>query len=189
MKSSEDKAIEYAQNTCVQLQQIIAQAYKTGYEQGVLDSTHKLSIDGIDYFDANLPSGTLWSWPPQYENYGWHLRLATYDEVRELGLPTKDQWEELCRFCRIKGKKLIAPNGIDLGYPTCLNSPSNRYITYSLGEDCKKGHNRFWLKSDPDAENMVEVIEFDENVNSFNKHFTGFKLPFFLVKNKNDYEK
>ncbi len=175
-------AIKYAENNSELIPSLIVQAYKDGYKQGIRDSAHIIKIAGVEYFDLNLPSGTLWSYPLQYENYGWHLRLASFEDVKELGLPTIEQWKELCQHCIIKGLKLITPNGVHFGYPTCLNSSSNKYTTYSLGENCEPGHNRFWLKSIPNDEHLVDVIEFDKGVNSLEKHFTGYKLPFFLVK-------
>ena len=176
-------ALKYAQDNSLKMQELLVQAYQAGYEQGVNNSTHTVNIDGVEYYDINLPSGTLWSKPVQYWDYDLRQKCATYEEVKGLSLPTKEQWEELCAHCWIMGLQLVAPNGVRLGYSD--SNTRRRYIVYTLGENCQKGHNRFWLKATPDENNLVDVIEFDQNVNSFQKHFTGFKLPFFLVKNKN----
>lgn len=174
---------------CDKMQNIISdmiqKAFTEGYEKGVASQIKNFNIDGVEYFDPGLPSGTLWSCALQHFDYGWHLVLATYEQVAELNLPTKEQWEELCEHCIIKKKKLITPSGYKLGYPTAKNGPSNRYTTYTLGEECEKGRNKFWLKSTPTS-HQADVVVFDVDVNEFSTHFTGFKLPFFLVKNKSD---
>ena len=180
----EDYVLGVLKGKSGQIHNLLAQAFMAGYEKGFSESTHKIEIEGIKFYDLNLPSGTLWNTPIYCYNYGWHLKLATYDEVKDLGLPTKSQWDELCHYCCIKGLKLIAPNGLRLGYPDSHHSTP--YTIYTLGENCEKGHNRFWLKSMPDKENYVDVIEFDNGVNTFRKHFTGFRLPFFLVRKINN---
>lgn len=180
----EELALEYALKNSRQMQELLSQAYQAGYKRGVSDSAHVVNIDGVEYYDINLPSGTLWSYPVQYWDYNLCLRCATYDEVKDLPLPTKEQWEELSRHCCTMGLKLVAPNGVRLGYSD--SNTRRKYTVYTLGENCQKGHNRFWLRSTPNEDHLVDVIEFDLNVNSFQKHFTGFKLPFFLVQNKNN---
>lgn len=176
MDKTDNLATEYAQNNSDQILLLLAKAYQDGYNQGICDSTHKINIDDVEYLDLGLPSGTLWSFPPYYCNYGWKLKLLPYEQVKDLNLPTREQWEELCQHCRIVDKKIIAPNGIRFGYP------SRSYTIYTLGEQCAKGHNRFWMKSEPDDDHNVSVIEFDKDVNTYKVHFTGYKLPFFLVK-------
>lgn len=78
-----------------------------GYRKGKLDSQQTFTIDNVEYFDLGLPSGTLWSCAPQYFHYGWHLYLNTYEEAKKLGLPTKEQWEELLSNCDVFNKARI----------------------------------------------------------------------------------
>lgn len=172
------------------LSSLIKKIYMAGYRKGKQDSQQTITIDNVEYFDLGLPSGTLWSCAPQYFHYGWHLYLNTYEEAKKLGLPTKEQWEELLLNCDIFNKeskwglpRLIGPNGQRLGYPLCKND-SVKYTTYTLGENCKKGRNKFWLLSEPDNNHLVDVIVFDKNVLEYDKHFTGYRLPYFLVKKK-----
>ena len=178
MNNLENLGAEYAQNNSEQLQFLLSKAYQDGYKQGVSDSTHKIYIDKVEYFDLGLPSGTMWSFPLYYCEYGWRLRLLPFEQVKDMNLPTQEQWEELRLHCRFIGMKIIAPNGIKLGYP------SRSYLIYTLGEQCAKGHNKFWMKAEPDDDHQVNVIEYDQDVNTFSTHFTGHRLPFFLVKNK-----
>lgn len=174
-------AAEYAQNNSEQILLLLAKAYQEGYEQGVCDSTHKINIDDVEYLDLGLPSGTLWSFPPYICDSGWKLKTLPYEQVKNLNLPTREQWDELFQHCRFVDKKIIAPNGIRFGYP------SRSHIIYTLGEQCVKGHNKFWMKADPDDDHKVSVIEFDKDVNTYGTHFTGYRLPFFLVKSINKY--
>lgn len=105
MDKTDNLATEYAQNNSEQILLLLAKAYQDGYNQGICDSTHKINIDDVEYLDLGLPSGTLWSFPPYYCNYGWKLKLLPYEQVKDLNLPTREQWEELCQHCRIVDKK------------------------------------------------------------------------------------
>lgn len=163
---------------------LLEEAYLEGYKKGEENNINKINIDGIEFFDPGVPSGTLWSCAPQYFNYGWHLERKTFYEVEKLSLPTKEQWEELLEYCQVDELHIITRYGDKLGYPIADNSPSNRYTTYTLGEKCEKNLNKFWMAGSPDDKGMIEVILFDRDVIGYDTHFSGYKLPFFMVKNK-----
>lgn len=177
------------------LSNLLEKAFEEGYRKGKLDARPSVTVDGVEYFDLNLPSGTLWSTAPQSFAYGWYLNRLTYEDAKKLGLPTKEQWEELLEHCDVvlhagasDGKTyglpaITGPNGQRLGYPMCKND-SKKYITYTLGEQCEKGKNKFWLLSEPDERHHAEVVVFDKDVLEYDTHFIGYKLPFFLVKKK-----
>ncbi len=175
---------------------IIQDAYKAGYKHGQIDYVSTIKIDDVEYVDLGLPSGTLWSCAPQYFAYGWHLELKTYAEAKSLGLPTKEQWEELLKHCDVFHKtyksnneihyllpQITGQKGERLGYPECKNG-ANKYTTYTLGQNCEKGRNKFWLLSEPDENHKVDVVVLDKGVLDYDRHFIGYKLPFFLVKQK-----
>lgn len=178
------------------IQSTYTEGYKKGYKQGQIDYVPTVKINNVEYFDLGLPSGTLWSSAPQYSFYGWHLELKTYAEAKSLGIPTKEQWEELLKHCdvlnetyiengviRYRLPQITGQKGERLGYPQCKNS-TNKYTTYTLGENCEKDQNKFWLLSEPDENHQVDVVVFDRGVMKYDKHFVGYKLPFFLVKQK-----
>ena len=48
----------------------------------------------------------------------------------------------------------------------------------------QEANNMFWLRGDPDSDFQAPTMVFDNNVNGTNKHFSGYKLPVFLVKEK-----
>ena len=182
--TKEELAKFYAQEKVAELENLIEEAFIEGYNQGELSNKTNVVVDGFTFVDFNLPSGTLWSCAPQYFDYGWHLKLATYEEAKKYNIPTKKQWLELLDNCLVDGLHIIGPNGEKVGYPIADNSPSNRYTTYTLGEKCKKGRNKFWLCSEPDEKHYAEDIVFDEGDTEFDKHFIGCKLPYFVVKQK-----
>ena len=65
-------------------------------------------------------------------------------------------------------------------------------VSVYLGEGCEKGRNMFWLKGEADEENNAPVMVYDlvdkepnyEHIIGKDVHFIGYKLPVFLVKNK-----
>lgn len=177
------------------LAKLLEEVWMEGYKQGQLDNRPKVKINEVVYMDLGLPSGTLWSTAPQSFFYGWHLDLFTYEQAKSLGIPTKEQWEELLQYCYLENEpypykghdyclpKLTGPNGERLGYPMCKND-AVKYLTYTLGQGCERDRNKFWLLSEEDENHFVDVLVFDRNVMEYDKHFKGYKLPCFLVKNK-----
>lgn len=182
--TKEDFAKIYANSEIKDIFALIEKAYLEGYKKGEENNINKINIDSIKFFDPGLPSGTLWSCAPQYYDYGWHLERKTFYEVENLSLPTKEQWEELLEYCQVDELHIITRYGDKLGYPIADNSPTNRYTTYTLGEKCEKNLNKFWMAGSPDSKGMIEVILFDKGGIGYETHFCGFRLPFFLVKNK-----
>lgn len=185
MIKKEELAQIYAEEKIESIKTLLKQAYMDGYEAGLENNHFEIRIGETKYFDLGLPSGTLWSFPPQKFDYGWHLDCRSFEEVKDLNLPTEEQWNELCAHSRIYAHKIIGPSGQHVGYPVCDNT-STFYLVKTLGENCQKGHNKFWLKTEPDEKHMVKVIEFDDNHKGLSTHFTGYHLPFFLVKNKEE---
>lgn len=190
--TKEELAAQFAEQKNVELSELIKEAYLKGYEQGCLDSTGIFSVDGVKYVDLGLPSGTLWSKTPiEYCNYGYKQRLLSYHEALKLEIPTVEQWEEVCQFCRFEQEKIIGPSGNRIGYSW---APA-RYRIYNLGEGCEENRQMFWLKGDIDSENNAPTFIYDikqeddtewifSNVKGSSRHFIGYKLPVFLVKKR-----
>ena len=185
--TKEELAIQYASQKAEELAIIIQEAYLKGYEQGFLNANKTISVDGIQYVDLGLPSGTLWSRTSlQYEHYGYKQTKVSYYDALNMQIPTVEQWEEVRKFCHCDGLNIIGPNGGRIGYGIA----PGLYPIYSLGEHCEEGHNKFWLKGDVDSKNNAPTMIFDFNkkpivpVIGTSSHFIGFQLPVFLVKKK-----
>lgn len=188
----DELAILFANQKSEEIASIIKEAYIKGYEQGCLDSNKSINIDCVEYVDLGLPSGTLWSSIPlDYLNYGYKQRLLSYQEALKLQIPTVDQWEEICQFCKFVQDKIIGPSGQRIGYGW---APSG-YRIYNLGEGCTENKQMFWLKGDVDDDNTAPTFIYDikredevefvfSHTTGMARHFTGFKLPVFLVRNK-----
>lgn len=187
--TKEELAEKYAEQKVAELATILKEAYLKGYEQSYIDSNGSLSVDDVDYVDLGLPSGTLWAKEPLcILDYGYKQERLSYQEASKLPIPTAEQWEEVCRYCRFEGRYIIGLSGERIGYGW---APSG-YLIRSLGEGCDDDTNMFWLKGEVDAENNAPVMVYDlvgkspyyEARKGNGKHFIGYKLPVFLVKNK-----
>ncbi len=185
----EELAQHFAESAAAKVAELLKEAYIKGYEQGVLDSGVPLRVNGVRYIDLGLPSGTMWSdHSLEYCDYGYRQRKLSYNEAIKLQIPTVEQWEELCRFCRFEKNLIIGLSGGRIGYDY---APAG-YRIHSLGEGCEENRNMFWLKSDVDSENNASVMIYDFEVDDeeykifkgTSKHFIGYKLPVFLVRNK-----
>lgn len=189
--TQEELAKQFAAQKVEELSAIVEEAYLKGYEQGCIDSDGPITIDGVTYVDLGLPSETLWSsWPLEYCDYGYKQRRFSYRDACQLSLPSVEQWDEVCQFCHFDGRFIIGLSGERIGYDI---APAGYFIR-SLGEGCEEEQNMFWLKGDVDEENNAPTMVYDiitnieneiENVlRGASRHFIGYKLPVFLVKNK-----
>ena len=190
--NKEELAAQFAEQKVEELTKAIKEAYLKGYEQGSLDNSGTVSINNVSYVDLGLPSGTLWSEYPLFHlDYGYKQKRLSYVEAARLPIPTKEQWDEVCQLCRFEKEKIIGPSGKRIGYKWAPGG----YLIHDLGEGCKKGEQMYWLKGEVDSNNEAPTMIYDlEITGQFNfiknhikgssRHFTGYKLPVFLVKNK-----
>lgn len=185
----EEFAQHFAENAAAKVEELLKEAYIKGYEQGLVDAGTPLNIDGVTYVDMGLPSGTMWSkYSLEYCDYGYKQRKLSYLEAIKLPIPTVEQWQELCQYCRFEKQLIIGLSGGRIGYDY---APAG-YRIHSLGEGCKENRNMFWLKSDVDSDNHASAMIYDfetddEECHIFkgtSKHFIGYKLPVFLVREK-----
>ena len=102
-----EKSKEYAKGKALDaITSAIEQAYAKGYEAGYNDAVNRnmadnqgiVLIDGLEYVDLNLPSGTLWSKDSLEKTNGYSIYL-TYYEAAKLKIPTPQQFDELERCC------------------------------------------------------------------------------------------
>ena len=196
--NKEEFANLFVENNFESIKDLLEKAYLSGYEQGKIDSL-TYNIDDVQYLDLGLPSGTLWAGPlpikKSYDSY----KLLSYTDACLLNIPTEEQYKELVENCQLlfeeKGGNavfIVGKNGKMLqvyteNYVTVQHNPE-RYLTGIpfKGEKTPKGQNFLWLKSDiEDDKAKVAVVIYNHELIS-GKHFTGFKLPVFLVKSKDE---
>ena len=109
--TKEELAEQFAEQKAEELSAIVKEAYLKGYEKGCLDSNQTFSMDGYSVVDLGLPSGTMWTKEPLcILNYGYKQERLSYHEASKLPIPTKEQWEEVCQYCRFENDKIIGPN-------------------------------------------------------------------------------
>lgn len=188
----------FVENNFESIKDLLKKAYLSGYEQGKIDSL-TYNIDDVQYVDLGLPSGTLWAGPltkkKSYDSY----KLFSYQDACLLNIPTEEQYKELVENCQLlfeeKGGNavyIVGKNGKRLqvyteNYVTVLHNPE-RYLTdvHFKGEKTPKEQNFLWLKSDFENDHAkVAAVIYNHELHSC-KHFTGFKLPVFLVKSKDE---
>lgn len=196
-------AANYVESNQIILIDSLKQAYLQGYNQALIDTQISINIDGVEYVDMGLPSGTLWSKEPLMS--GKDYRRFNYADAFNLPIPTIEQWKELCESCSFLGDQMVAQS------PNCQRIRFNSSELTVRGEECdfKLGEFKFWLKGDSNtvrlAPSIVYIIKnpkyhnmrYDEfKFNDYptplshkigdGKHFSGYKLPVFLVKNKSN---
>lgn len=178
MKIEEIK--QTAAEKTAELQKLVEDAYQAGYQAAMLEHGAKtIQIEGVEYYDLGLSSGTLWSAPVRHSPGSSTVKKLCFDEAKHLNIPTAENWAELKRQCRFLFNssgtiEIVGKNGVRI------------YDYYYEYEGCQKGQVAYWLKAEPDANGNVVTMGFNNQraVDCF--MFSGFCLPFFLVKNKKD---
>lgn len=176
----------------------IAQAYMDGYRNGYKDRDSEIEEFGymegeICVHDLGLPSGTLWSL--NYLNdESERTDFLPYIKAVKLGLPTKEQVDELienCRWCgnysssRITfyGAVCIGANGEKIK----LDSRGYRVDEKTVGAPNYGGGSAyFWIhdEEEGDEKNAVRIFEVENGKPKMEivKIFSGYKLPVLIVR-------
>lgn len=196
MYIDEFKVKQICENFMPKILNLVKEAYMEGYDSGY-NCSRKLLVDDIVFYDLGLPSGTLWSAPVPIKHPYMYVTydLKPYDSVRDLGLPSIEDFQELLNNCSVvtapnmvsKDVEIIGPSGarLSIGTKDYLNNASNPNSTlcHRQGEQVKPMTNQFWLRSDcADNKAQTGLVDFDKESISTSSHFTGFKLPYLLVK-------
>lgn len=195
MSSEEILAKVYCDNYWDELNSILSNVYIEGYRNGMMKS-HEISLDGVRYIDLGLPSGTLWSLPICAKHQYTYVtyQLASYLDVSELELPTLEDVMELQKYCRVitdganvsKDVVIVGPNGarITIGSQDYRNNGNpNGVLCRRQGEGVNLHESKFWIKSEiKENEVTVGIVSFKEATLASSSHFTGYKLPYLLVK-------
>ena len=177
--TKEELAQQYAEEKAAEMAKLLKAAYLKGYEQGELKVACSISIEGVEYYDLGLPSGTLWSKP--LGSYGYKL-FSYNDASRFDGLPTEAQWEEL-KKCRIYDDYIIGYSGMRIPISTIREGG---FGIDDRGENVPKGNNLFWLKSEMDEKGEAKAGRFNADGLSVVSHFAGYKLPVMLTKKREE---
>ncbi len=192
----EFKVKQISENLMLEIQTLVRKAFKEGYDSGY-NHSRQLLIENIVFYDLGLQSGTLWSAPVTIKHQYSYVTydLKSYDSVRELGLPSVEDFEELLENCSVatvenivsKDVEIIGPGGarLSIGTKDYLNNESNpnSILCRRQGEQVEPMTNQFWLRSDCENNKAKTcLVDFDKKSISISSHFTGFKLPYMLVK-------
>ena len=199
MNDLQIKAEAYAAEKMNELMtKAIAQAYMDGYRNGYKDRDSEIEESGymegeICVHDLGLPSGTLWSL--NYLNdESERTDFLPYIKAAKLGLPTKEQVDELienCRWCgdysssRITfyGAVCIGANGEKI----TLDSKGYRVDEQTVGAPNYGGGSAyFWIhdEEEGDEKNAVRIYEVENGKPKMEivKIFSGYKLPVLIVR-------
>ena len=199
MNDLQERAEIYAAEKMNELMsKAIAQAYVDGYRDGYKDRDCEIGtldqIKGkIEVHDLGLPSGTLWTLN-YLEDEEESTTYLPYVKAAKLGLPTKEQVDELIEKCRWQGE--FSSTRISFYGAICIGATGERIAFNSSGymEDEKivgapsygGGNAYFWLhdEEDGDEKNAVRIYDVENGKPKVEivKIFSGFKLPVLIVR-------
>ena len=183
------KSKEYAEGKALEaISSAIEQAYADGYKDGLhhLENERLESLKtGVTYVDLGLPSGTLWSSQCLTKEKG--IEKLPYLEAAKLKIPTVDQYEELCKECKIVLHR--QDNNIlkdVIGYEFIGKNGKSIFLTRygNISQDLP-GSYYFWLNDNSEgSEKDCACLWGKEEFGLPYKHkiFMGKKAPVMLVK-------
>lgn len=174
--------------------QAFLDGYQTGYKERDCEIASTVNIDGnIDICDLGLPSGILWSQNYLKDETDETIYLP-YAKAAKLGLPSKEQFEELIENCKWQGD--YSSTRITFYGAICIGATGERIPFNSCGymEDEQYvhvphyggGYAYFWIQDDEDgteknAVRISEVIDGKPKI-EYVKIFSGYKLPVLIVR-------
>jgi hypothetical protein len=172
----------------------ITQAYIDGYKYRESEIMKVDCIEEkIDIQDLGLPSGTLWSLN-YLKDEEEDIKYLPYVKAVKLGLPTKEQIEELIENCRWQGK--FSSSGLTFYGAICIGANGERIAFNSSGymEDEEKvgtpyyggGNAYFWIQDEEEEneKNAVRIYDVENGKPKMEivKIFSGYKLPVLIVR-------
>ncbi len=188
--SIEEKSKLYANGKALDaITKAIERAYFDGYNDGLKHLENKRLEEvkeGVVYKDLGLSSGKLWS--SHYIRDSRHEnKMLPYIEASKLNIPSKEDYEELCRECRIEfclsddtlcpATKFIGRTGEEIVIdsiefkPFCRRRNDNDFI--------------FWLKDNINNDEKITASikqSGEKSIPEYHKVFMGLPLPIMLVK-------
>lgn len=204
MKDIQERAESYAVEKMNDLMnRAIAQAYSDGYRDGYkdrgVDSVKLDSVEGeICVHDLGLPSGTMWTLNYiEDEEGGGGISYLPYVKAVKLGLPSKEQVDELIENCRWQGNS--SSSGLSFYGAICIGASGEKISFDSLGymEDDRRvvapnyggGSAYFWIhdEEEGDEKNAVRIYSMENGKPKLEivKIFSGYKLTVLIVRKWN----
>ena len=174
------KAEKYAaENTNEVMTNAIAQAYADGYHDGYNDREEEIPVDlranKTEYVDLGLPSGTMWA--KEYEKKGCGILYLPYIQAKRYNLPTREQWEELVKYCKWGWHdglfRCIGKNGVTLDF--CKTG--RVFSSY-----CDGNKSFLWLLENSIDDENAFVYLLDPEKKGIGNCFMGYKLPIRQVR-------
>ena len=182
------KSKEYAEGKALEaISSAIAQAYADGYRDGLqhLENERLESLKtGVTYVDLGLTSGTLWS--SQCLTKGKGIEVLPYLEAAKLNIPTVDQYEELCKECKVVPVPIIYDIENLIGFKFTGKTGKSILISFytNLNLNARESY-YFWLKDDAEGSDKDCACIWGKEELGLpfkHKHFMGLKFPVMLVK-------
>lgn len=187
MEELRKKAINYAEENFNEImKEAFATVYAAGYRDGYKDCQGEKPVNLCDgnteFVDLGLPSGTLWS--DDYERVDGSILFLTYDKAAQQNLPTKEQCEELLRFCKFSvsygpSYDCVGPNGNYIRFRSTGYIRTERVIV-------NKNNAYLWHVDDEDQfdnKNALKIVKEGSSIlPKIGKCFVGYKLPIRIVK-------
>ena len=202
IKNIQERAGSYAAEKMNDLMaKAIAQAYADGYRDGYKErDSESVKFDSIEeeicVHDLGLPSGTLWSLH-YLKNEEEETNYLPYIKAAKLGLPSKDQVDELIENCRWQGE--FSSTGMSFYGAICIGANGEKISFNSCGykENEKKvgapyyggGSAYFWIhdEEEGDEKSAVRIYSMENGKPKLEivKIFSGYKLPVLIVQKRN----
>ena len=176
----------------------IAQAYVDGYRDGYKDRDCEVGVEDyakgkISVHDLGLPSGTLWTLDYLKDEED-NTNYLPYVKAAKLGLPSKEQVDELIEKCRWQGDS--SSSGLSFYGAICIGASGDRISFESAGykENEKRvgapyyggGNAYFWIydEEDGDKKNAVRIYGVVDGKPKMEivKIFSGYRLPVLVVR-------
>jgi hypothetical protein len=199
MKDLQERAENYAAEKMNELiAKAITQAFVDGYKTGFEERNGK--IDSMAYIDENitvhdlgLPSGTLWSLD-YLKDENEQTDYLPYVKAARLGLPSKEQVEELIEHCKWQGD-FSSTRGTFYG-ANCIGATGESIRFGSRGYKENEsvvdapyyggGNAYFWIQDDEVGveKNAVRIYDVRDGEPEIEivKIFSGYKLPVLIVR-------
>ena len=169
----EELAKIYAEENCTDYKNALQAAFEKGFEAGKqLAEEKRIVIDGVEYVDLGLPSGTLWSAKPYSEE--------SFPEANKLNIPTLEDWKEVHDYCKVTDAGGFTDNWI-----YNIKGLNGKIVKFNLAHN--KIYSWYQIPGSIPQKNIpaISLQDLVENRTPFTSNlFAGTELQIMLVKRK-----